>query len=355
MAGDWPLVTDPGSRTVIDYGKGTGHAAGRSIPGMRTGVRVIRTFLGAALAGATLVSAAPTAEGGETDRIVWVALEGDGELGKVDLAEGVLRRVDLRGGGPHNITVAPDGSAVAALWASNRIVIVRRGERTFVELGGAPHDVKIARNMVVVANQATERVQLVRLNGTFVRRILLKADPHDLAVDPKQRHAWVTLEGSDDLAVVNLLDRRESVRYVDTDGSPHDILFAPDGTLWVTDWNGALHVLRGPRGRPVASIPLGLEAHHLDFTPDGRFAWVTDHAARELFVLRVRTRRVVERIEFPGEPHHVTVVPGGRRVVVADHANGRLVVYDARTRERVRAIPVGSEPHGVWAVERSGR
>jgi YVTN family beta-propeller protein len=301
------------------------------------------------LAAALVVSAAPAAA--RRGRVVWVSLEGDGELAKVDVGPGeILRRVATNGGGPHNIAVAPDGTVVAALWASDRIVIFRDGERTFVDLGGAPHDVKVARNLIVVANQATERVQLVKLDGTFVRRILLKADPHDLAVDPRQRHAWVTLEGSDDLAVVDLLDRRAPVRYVDTQASPHDILFAPDGRLWVTDWNGALHVFAGHRGRLVESVPLGVEAHHLDFTPDGRFCWITDHDAGEIFVLRVRTVRVVERIDFPGEPHHVTILPGGVRAVVADHANGRLVVYDTKTRERLKQIPVGSEPHGVWAV-----
>lgn len=316
---------------------------------MKDGMEAARPLLAAAIVGALLVAPAPTAEASEPNRVVWAALEGDGELVKVSMTDGVRRRIDTRGGGPHNITVSPEGTVVAALWSSDRIVVVRDGRRSFVELGGAPHDVKIARNMVVVANQAAERIHLVRLNGDPVRRILLKADPHDLAVDPRQRRAWVTLEGSDDLAVVHLLDRRQPVRYIDTDGSPHDILFAPDGKLWVTDWNGALHVFGGRRGRLIDSVPLGVEAHHLDFTPDGRFAWITDHAARELFVLRVRTRRVVERIEFPGEPHHVTVLPGGRRVVVADHANGRLVVYEARKRDRLRFLSVGSEPHGVWA------
>lgn len=301
--------------------------------------------------GAVLVAiTASGAVAGTSDRIVWVSLEGAGQLAEVDLGEGVLQRVDTRGGGPHNITVAPDGTVVAALWASDRIVIFRDGERTFVDLGGAPHDVKIARNMVVVANQATERVQLVRLDGTLIRRVILKADPHDLAIDPRQRHAWVTLEGSDDLAVVDLLDRREPVRYVDTDGSPHDILFAPDGMLWVTDWSGGLQVLTGRRGRLVESIPLGVEAHHLDFTPDGRFCWITDHGAGAVFVLRVRTVHVVERIAFPGEPHHVTILPGGRRVVVADHENDRIVLYDAGTREQLKTIRVGDAPHGVWAV-----
>jgi DNA-binding beta-propeller fold protein YncE len=317
---------------------------------MKTSLRPLRPYLVTLLAAMFVVAVAPAAGAAGSNRIVWVALEGDGELARVDVGAGVLRRVNTGGGGPHNITVSPGGTIVAALWASDRIVIVRDGERTFVELGGAPHDVKIARNMVVVANQATERVQLVRLDGTFVRRILLKADPHDLAIDPQQRHAWVTLEGSDDLAVVDLQNRRAPVRYVDTGGRPHDILFAPDGRLWVTDWNGALHVFSGRRGELVESIPLGVEAHHLDFTPDGRFAWITDHGAGAVFVLRVRTVRVVERIEFSGEPHHVTVLPGGRRIVVADHSNGRLIVYNAATREQVGTLEVGSGPHGVWAV-----
>jgi DNA-binding beta-propeller fold protein YncE len=316
---------------------------------MKVGMASARPVLTATLAvGLVVALAAPSTA--RSRRIVWTALEGEGRLAKVDLDDGVLRRVGTRGGGPHNITVAPDGTVVAALWSSDRIVIVRDGERSFVDLGGAPHDVKIARNMIVVANQATERVQLVKLDGTYLRRILLKADPHDLAIDPRQRLAWVTLEGSDDLAVVNLLDRRKRVRYVDTDGSPHDILFAPDGRLWVTDWNGALHVFAPRRGRLVESISLGDEAHHLDFTPDGRFCWITDHGAGAVFVIRVRTVRVVERIDFPGEPHHVTILPGGHRAVVADHGNGRLVVYSTETRRRVKTIPVGTGPHGVWAL-----
>lgn len=281
--------------------------------------------------------------------IAWVSLEDAGKIAKVDVAgRRVLRRFDTPGG-PHNITVAPDGTVVTALWSSDRIAIIRDGEVRFVDLGGAPHDVKIARNMVVVANQGSARVQLVKLDGTLKRRIKLVADPHDLAVDPEQRRAWVTLEGRDELAVVNLL-RRKPVRYVRTGQSPHDILFAPDGTLWVTDWGGELHVFSVPRGKLLDTVPLGIEAHHLAFTPDGRLAWITDHGADRVFVVRVRTRNVVTSRRFPGEPHHVAVTADGKWVVVADHANGRLIVYNAETRGRVGRIRVGAGPHGVWAA-----
>ncbi len=297
-----------------------------------------------------LASASPSAGSGQGERaVVWVSLEGDGQVAKVDVASGrILRRLDTPGG-PHNITVAPDGTVVVALWGSDRIAIVRDGDVTLVELGGAPHDVKIARNLAVVANQGSARVQLVKLDGTLQRRILLAADPHDLAVNPGERRAWVTLEGRDELAVVNLL-RGAPVRYVPTGQRPHDLLFAPDGNLWVTDWKGELHVFSVPRGRLLKTIPLGVEAHHLAFTPDGRFAWITDHGAGRVYVVRVRTVRVVASIAFPGEPHHVAITPDGLWAVVADHQNGRLLVYSVERRRRVDAVRVGSEPHGVWAV-----
>ena len=44
--------------------------------------------------------------------------------------------------------------------------------------------------------------------------------------------------------------------------------------VWVTDWDGPLHVIsRG--GDLVRSLDLGEEAHHLAFTPDGRILVTT--------------------------------------------------------------------------------
>ena len=277
--------------------------------------------------------------------LVWVALEDDGQVALVNVVTGqVIRRVSTPGG-PHNITVAGDGTVVVALWASDRIAIVRRHAR-FVTLGGAPHDVKISRRMIVVANQGAARIDRVRLDGTVLSPIHLRANPHDLAIAPDGERAWVTLEGSDDLAVIHLRDR--TVRYVSTGQRPHDLLFAPDGRLWVTDWTGALHVFRG--GTRVLTIPVGDEAHHLAFAPNGEEAWITDHGLDRAFVLTVRPVDRIDARAVPGSPHHVAVTVNGRWVVVADHDNGTLVVFDAETHRRVRIIEVGGGPHGVWAV-----
>jgi DNA-binding beta-propeller fold protein YncE len=234
------------------------------------------------------------------------------------------------------------------MWSAGSIVVRHNGRQRNVALGGAPHDVKIGGGRVVVANQSEARLDLVTPQGQFRRSIALKADPHDLALRWGGRQAWVTLEGSDDLAVVRI--RRPSrVRYVSTGRAPHDILFAPDGKLWVSDWDGAIHVF-SKRGRRIKTIPMGIEAHHLDFTPDGRQVWITDHAAHKVFVVSTRRYKIRKRFEVAGAPHHVAITADGDRAAVADHERGLIIIYNANKLRRGTTIKVGEGPHGIWAM-----
>lgn len=290
--------------------------------------------------------------GGETPtcrcRIVWVAIEDEQRMVRVNIDS---RRITSRArvpGKPHNLTISPTGDTVAtALWNAGRVAIRRAGEVKSVVLGGAPHDVKIDGGRMVVANQTEARLDLLSTSGKFFRSIALKADPHDLALRRNGSQAWVTLEGSDDMAVVNIPD--SSVRYVSTGKAPHDLLFAPDGKLWVSDWHGAIHVF-SRRGRLLRSIALGVEAHHLDFTPDGRQVWITDHGAHRIFVVNTNTYNVRKRLSIAGAPHHVAITPDGDRAVVADHERGLLVVYNVNKLRQAFTIKVGAGPHGIWAM-----
>ena len=307
--------------------------------------RMVAGLLGALVA---LLPAGPVWARSPSCRCVWVALEGANQIVKVDIDE---KRVIARrtvAGAPHNLSISPSGSTVvAALWGDRSLVLRRGGQQTTVELGGSPHDGKIGRGRIVVANQTEARLDIVTNEGRFRRSIALKADPHDLALRRDGRQAWVTLEGTDDLAVVSL--RGSNVRYVSTGKAPHDLLFAPDGKLWVTDWAGAVHVL-SRRGRVVETIPLGVEAHHLDFTPDGRQAWITDGATRRVFVVRTSNYSVRKRFFFGGVAHHIAITPDGDRAVVADNERGLVIVYNVNKLRRMGRVRVGAGPHGIWSL-----
>jgi DNA-binding beta-propeller fold protein YncE len=280
-------------------------------------------------------------------RAVWVAVEDARRIALVDLdSQAVLEAYDTPGP-PHNITVAPDGTIAASLYGTTDIALVSDGELVTVSLGDRPHDVKATGDWLVVANEAGRRIDLVTVQGEVGPSVPLRAEPHDVAVDPSGRWAWATMNGDDALAVVDL-DAAAVDRYVPTGAAPHDLLFAPDGRLWVTDWQGRLLVLDGDE--VVHSSELGVEAHHLAFTPDGGQAWITDHGANELLVLDTDTVELVEAVALPGAPHHLAIPADGALAAVADHTNGQLLVFRTETREQVGAVDVGAGPHGVWAA-----
>ncbi len=275
----------------------------------------------------------------------WVAIEDDGAVAQVDLAQRrVVRRYEGLGGGPHNLAVAPDGTVVVALPRSGRIALIRGDSARQVQLGGSPHDVKVRQSTVVVANEGAARLDLVSLDGERTGEVRLRANPHDVAVSLDGRSAFASLNGTDELAVVDLQERTVS-RYVPTGRRPHDLLFSPDGRLWVTDWSGHVNVFSADL-RLVGTVP-GVEAHHLAFSPAGDRAWITDHGAGRVLVVDNDTLEIRSSVALGGAPHHVAVTADGSQAVVADHDSGTLVVFDAVTAQKVAAIPVGRGPHGV--------
>ncbi|MDP8930701.1 MAG: hypothetical protein M3O70_19570 [Actinomycetota bacterium] len=277
----------------------------------------------------------------------WVAVEDDGVLSLIDLDDGRTLEQHTVGGGPHNITVAPDGTVAAALYASDAVAIVTPdGEVRQVELGGRPHDVKPAGDRFVVANEAGRRIEILSTDGQVQGRISLDFEPHDLSVTPDGPTAWVTLNGSDRLAQVDLTAQRVR-RYVATGRSPHDIRIGDDGRIWVTDWTGPLHVF-DPEGNRLTTLELGQEAHHLAFTPHGDRLWLVDHATRQAYIIDTATVEVADQVAVPGAPHHVAITGDGALAAIADHTNGTIVVYDAQNHARLAQIPVGNGPHGVW-------
>lgn len=275
---------------------------------------------------------------------VWVALESGG-LVRVDVGGARVTARVATGGPAHNLAPAPAGGAAATVAALGAVVFGDGGPRAVT--GGRPHDVKpAAGGTLVVADGGGRRLVVVGGDRSVVAQIDVPGVPHDLAVTGEGRQAWLTLDASDGLVVVDL-DTRRVVRTIATGRRPHDLLFSPQGELWVTDLGGGLYPVDSG-GAVGAVVPLGQEAHHLAFSADGAELWVTDSPGRAVSVVDPRRRVVSTRVALPDSPHHVAVV--GDRVAVADNTRGRLVVLDRASRGIVAEVDVGASPHGVAAA-----
>ena len=278
---------------------------------------------------------------------MWAAIEDAGEVVAVDVrARKILRRHTVASG-PHNLSIAANEAVAVASPGTGKVSIIKHGRVRGVFVSGSPHDVKWAGRLLVVANEGAARLDLVSQRGEKRGEIGLKTNPHDVAISEDAATAWVSLDRSDEIAVVGL--RRRTVQYVSTGQSPHDVLFDGKGRAWVTDWAGVVHVFSAG-AELVQTLELGTEAHHLTFTPNGKEAWITDHGTHQVFVVGTEDLKVRASLPIAGAPHHVAITPNGRWAVVADHDNGTLVVYEVETRRKTAEINVGPGPHGVWAA-----
>jgi DNA-binding beta-propeller fold protein YncE len=270
-------------------------------------------------------------------------------------ARQVVRRYALPGR-PHNLAVSLNGTVAATLPSAGVVILVGPDTVKEIEVGGAPHDIKPAGDRFLVTNERAGRVDRIFSDGRTDVSTRLRAKPHDLAITLDGRSAWVSLDGSSELAEVPVVDVK-STRYLEVGGRPHDLLFAPDGKLWLSDWNGSARVLSledGSQGR----LPQLEAAHHLAFSPrweraqsreGDREGWVTDNGGRRVVVFSDELA-VLASIPVPGAPHHVTLTADGEVAAVANHEGGSLVLIDVKERRLVGEVPVGDGPHGVWAA-----
>jgi YVTN family beta-propeller protein len=107
----------------------------------------------------------------------------------------------------------------------------------------------------------------------------------------------------------------------------------------------------------AAQIPTGAGAHSLAFSPDSRYALVTNQESGTLSVIDIETFKKTTDLELGGQPAALAVSPASGAVYVADQRSGAVTVLDGDSLEetaRMQASPgtsvLGLSPDGKWGV-----
>lgn len=115
--------------------------------------------------------------------------------------------------------------------------------------------------------------------------------------------------------------------------------------------SGRLVVLDLKQRRIVGRVFVGLEAHHLDFSPDGRRLWVslgeTATTIVRLDTSNLGRPRVVGRIHPRLTAHGIEFSPDGTTVWVSSSAAPFVTVFDAATGKPLRRIAAGKGPQEI--------
>jgi DNA-binding beta-propeller fold protein YncE len=264
----------------------------------------------------------------------------------------------------------------------------------------------VAADVLVVASSGESTVTLLDPSDLSpMARFPTGPGPHEVAVSPDHRHAYVADAGDPSspgrtVTVIDLVRREVKATYDLGAGSlPHDLAVSADGSLlwaacapdrtvreidtddgtvartWKTGAEGGWMLAAAPGGAKlyVAHLEGGgvsiidRARERVSFvrtrpgemgiavSPDAKEVWAANLQTNRITVIDVATDRVVARFGSGGNaPLRVKFTPDGKRVLVAHRASRTLVVFDRARRAPVQTIRLPVPPK-ILTVSGDGR
>lgn len=261
--------------------------------------------------------------------------------------------------------------------------------------------------LLVVLNKSDDEAALVDPSSyEVVDRLPTGAGPHEVAISPDGRLAWVSDYGTGEspghtLTVLDLVERRvDATVDLGSYTRPHGIAVSADGatvwvtaegaravveldarsrairTVWRTDQNVSHMVVPTPDERKlyvanigsgsvsvvdreagtVTSVPTGAGAEGIDVTPDGSEVWVTNRGEGTISILDVSADTVLATFESGGEvPIRVKISPDGGEAWVSNAGSSTVTVFRVADRALEATLDVGAVPVGVLITPDGGR
>ncbi len=295
--------------------------------------------------------AGPIAGSAWASGIAIVLNSGDATLSLIDMARGVeLRRVPVLRE-PHHVALSPDGRDLLVGDAgANEMLFLdpRTGDIKRRIPMADPYHLAFSPNgkWLTVTGLARNQVDVYDVASmTLSKRYPLSSMPSHVAYSPDSSMAYVTLQGTDRLAAIDI--KRQAVAWTAEVGT------TPAGVLWL---NGKLlvanmgsdhfAVVDPVDGRVEKRIHTGRGAHQLFLSPDGRTLWVNNRVDGTTVALDAATYALIHSYRVPGGPDCIDFAPDGKlwitqrfiqKVAVLDPVNGAM-----------QSLPVGRSPHGIF-------
>ena len=166
--------------------------------------------------------------------------------------------------------------------------------------------------------------------------------------------AYVVNQQSATLAAVNLADFHVTAS-LPVSPQPERVVVRPRSRqLYVVSALGKIAVAAFPHPRLVATLDVGATGRDLQFSPDGRAAYILDPADHEVVFLdcggdagdhgEAAVPKVVYRLHLSGTLRDLALSPDGKTLVAAS-ANPNLITFiDTETRKTLGTTEVGQSP-----------
>jgi len=261
---------------------------------------------------------------------------------------------------PHHLMLTPDhAELIVANAVSNDLVFLdpRTGEvRRRLRNISDPYQIGFTpdRKWFVATSLRLDRTDIYAYDGHEYRlhaRLPTPTMPSHIAFSPDSRIAFITLQGTDKVAAIDI--EGKAILWEAVVGpQPAGILMTPQGTL-VTGIMGRDHIveLDPKEGKVLRKVVTGKGAHNVFAGPDGRL-YVTNRLSNTITALDMTTFRILQTYKGAGGPDCIDFTDDKREMWVTARWLKSVHVFDVATGELKRTISVGRSPHGISLYKR---
>ena len=271
---------------------------------------------------------------------------------------------------PHHLYLTPDEkSLIVANAAGNSLTFIdpvtgdlQRTLRDVVD----PYHLRFSPDMkwFVTAANRLNHVDLYRWQPdkpnpiALAKRIEAPKTPSHLYIDSKSTVVYVSLQDSDELAVIDLAT--QAIRWKTKTGRmPADIFLTRDDKHLLVGLTGDRFVevfdVSGPSPKMIKRIETGNGAHAFRSRGDGKHLFVSNRVANTISMIDLATFTVAAELPAPGGPDCMEVTKDGATLLLSSRWAQKLTVIDIDKRKVVQQVKVGRSPHGVWTLDHAAR
>ena len=172
--------------------------------------------------------------------------------------------------------------------------------------------------------------------------VVLPSAGADWALSKNKERVYVTLPESASVAVIDTITRRlVNTVQLDQHTRPMRVSLQPDGRyVWVgLDGLPQVAVINAATGKLKTIIAVGEGLHYFAFTPDSRFAYVTNSLAESVTVINAMSLTRVSDIKVGRTPIPIAASSASGSIYVATINGGEVSVIDPAGHESSRRFP----------------
>lgn len=208
------------------------------------------------------------------------------------------------------------------------------------------------QDTVVIAQGGANQIALIDPASGEIESIGAGAVIHGVGILQTRNKAYASSFDSDEISVIDL-NLKQVVAQVNIGGNSHHIEISPDGrwALITVGNKNEVAILDTRTDSWVKSIPVGEGPTYTVFSQDSKWAYVSSMKANLVSVIDTEQMLVTHAIQVDN-PDHLALSPDGLTLYVTSRDANKVSVIDTDKNEVTTAIAVGKGPHGIAVAKR---